>query len=183
MQGPLARTFLARARGLGSARGDPGERRDLVRASTAAWPKSADAVADLVVASHMRALMAPQPTDVGSSDRHTVKPWFNGRVPEAPRVIDLGNEGFPLVGGRIDVIGRIPVPTLVYRHRQHLISLIAVPEARRWQRRPRDAPIAGYNVLTWTQNGTVYWAVSDLAASRSRNLRQGFPRRRSVQLR
>ena len=99
--------------------------------SGATWfvlrPGPADTVADVVVASHMRALMASQPTDVASSDRHTVKPWFNGRIPEAPRVVDLASEGFPLVGGRIDVIGRVPVPTLVYRHRAHLISLTAAP--------------------------------------------------------
>jgi anti-sigma factor RsiW len=126
---------------------------------------SADAVADMVVASHMRALMAPKPTDVGSSDRHTVKPWFNGRVAEAPRVVDLANEGYPLVGGRIDVIGRIPVPTLVYRHRQHLISLVAVPDGNAAGATAARRTIAGYNVLTWTQNGVVYWAVSDLAAA------------------
>ena len=107
--------------------------------------------------------MAPQPTDVVSSDRHTVKPWFNGRIPEAPRVVDLATEGFPLVGGRIDVIGRVPVPTLVYRHRQHLISLSAVPAGRNAGVAPRA--IAGYNILTWTENGITYWAVSDLAAS------------------
>jgi anti-sigma factor RsiW len=126
---------------------------------------SADAMADMVVASHMRALMAPQPTDVGSSDRHTVKPWFNGRLTEAPRVVDLGNEGFPLVGGRIDVIGRVPVPTLVYRHRQHLISLMAVPNGQADATTAARRTIAGYNVLTWTANGIVYWAVSDLAAA------------------
>lgn len=138
-------------------------------ASGATWfvlrPGPADAMADMVVASHMRALMAPQPTDVGSSDRHTVKPWFNGRVTEAPRVVDLSTEGFPLVGGRIDVIGRIPVPTLVYRHRQHLISLMAVPNGQALAATAARRTIAGYNVLTWTQNGVVYWAVSDLAAA------------------
>jgi anti-sigma factor RsiW len=119
--------------------------------------------ADMVVANHMRALIAPQPFDVGSSDRHTVKPWFNGRIPDAPRVVDLASEGFPLVGGRIDVVGRTPVPTLVYRHRQHLISLSALPLGRAAPMPPEQ--IAGYNIVSWTENGLAYWAVSDLAAA------------------
>ena len=84
-------------------------------------------VADTLVSDHIRALMAPQPTDVVSSDRHTVKPWFNGRIPESPRVVDLAKEDFPLVGGRLDVVGQTPVPTLVYRHDKHLISLTEMP--------------------------------------------------------
>ena len=124
----------------------------------------ADATADMVVASHVRGLMAPQPVDVGSSDSHTVKPWFNGRTTEAPRVVDLADEGFPLVGGRIDVIGRVPVATLVYRRRQHLISLSEVPGGRdALMAAPRA--IAGYNVLSWSENGVGYWAVSDVAAA------------------
>jgi anti-sigma factor RsiW len=135
--------------------------------SGATWfvlrPEPADTRADMVVASHMRALMASQPTDVASSDRHTVKPWFNGRIPEAPRVVDLGAEGFPLVGGRVDVIGRVAVATLVYRHRQHLISLTALPADAAMAGAPRA--IAGYNIAAWRQDGVGYWAVSDLAAS------------------
>src|SRR5262252_9485656 len=131
--------------------------------SGATWlalsPGPADA--DMVVANHMRALIAPQPFDVGSSDRHTVKPWFNGRIPEAPRVVDLASEGFPLVGGRVDVIGRAPVATLVYRHRQHLISLTAVADGRALP--GGRTQIAGYNVLSWSDDGVTYWAVSDLA--------------------
>jgi anti-sigma factor RsiW len=119
------------------------------------------ATADMVVASHMRALMAPASIDVASSDRHTVKPWFNGRIPEAPRVVDLADEGFPLVGGRVDVIGRAPVATLVYRHRQHLISLSAVAGGRALP--SGRAQIAGYNVVSWSDDGVAYWAVSDLA--------------------
>jgi anti-sigma factor RsiW len=76
-------------------------------------------------------------------------------------VVDLADEGFPLIGGRIDVIGRAPVPTLVYRHRQHLISLSAVPAGRPTAAAARE--IAGYNILSWSENGTVYSAVSDLA--------------------
>src|SRR5262249_5139051 len=110
---------------------------------------------------HMRALRT-QPTEVSSSDRHTVKPWFNGRIPQAPRVVDLTPEGFPLVGGRIDVIGRTPVPTLVYRHRQHLISLVAVPAAAEpsWQRRSRDR----YNLQRSRGGHVAYAAASDLDA-------------------
>jgi anti-sigma factor RsiW len=110
----------------------------------------------------MRGLMAPQPVDVGSSDRHTVKPWFNGRIPEAPRVVDLASEGFPLVGGRVDVIGRTPVPTLVYRRRQHLISLSEAPASGTAAMPPGQ--IAGYNIVSWTDSGVTYWAVSDVAA-------------------
>ena len=125
---------------------------------------AADEMVDMVVANHLRALMAPQVADVGSSDRHTVKPWFNGRVPEAPRVVDLSTEGFPLVGGRVDVLGRTPVPTLVYRRRQHLISLIAIPSDQAPPVPAERRSIAGYNVLSWTQDGVVYLAVSDVAA-------------------
>ena len=136
-----------------------------VLASGATWfvaeGRGPNATADMVVASHMRALMAPASTDVASSDRHTVKPWFNGRIAEAPRVVDLAAEGFPLVGGRVDVIGRAPVATLVYRHRQHLISLSAVAGGRALP--SGRAQIAGYNVLSWSDGGVAYWAVSDLA--------------------
>jgi anti-sigma factor RsiW len=128
-------------------------------------PGPADATADMIVADHIRALMAPQPADVATSDRHTVKPWFNGRVSESPRVVDLANEGFPLIGGRVDVVGRLPVPTLVYRRRQHLISLFALPSGQAPSATSQRRAIAGYNILTWDQNGTVYWAVSDVAAS------------------
>jgi anti-sigma factor RsiW len=135
-------------------------------ASGATWfasrPDPADTTADMIVASHVRALMAPQPIDVASSDRHTVKPWFNGRITEAPRVVDLADQGFPLVGGRVDVIGRAPVATLVYRHRQHLISLTAVPGGRTTAATPRE--IAGYNIVSWREDGAAYSAVSDVAA-------------------
>jgi anti-sigma factor RsiW len=133
--------------------------------SGATWlalsPAPADA--DMVVANHVRALMAPRPVDVESSDGHTVKPWFSGRIPEAPRVVDLSNDGFALVGGRIDVIGRTPIPTLVYRVRQHLISVSAL-RAGRAAAMP-DEQIAGYNLVSWTDNGVTYWAVSNVAVA------------------
>src|SRR6185295_2673554 len=125
-----------------------------------AGPSPDDRLAGEIVDGHMRSLMAAQPTDVASSDRHTVKPWFAGRVPQAPRVIDLTQDGFPLIGGRIDVIGGTPVPTLVYRHRQHLISLSALPGAGA----PAPRAVKGYNLVGWSADGVAYWAVSDLGA-------------------
>jgi anti-sigma factor RsiW len=110
--------------------------------------------------------MAPQPIDVASSDRHTVKPWFNGRIPESPRVVDLAKQDFPLVGGRLDVVGRDPCPTLVYRHQKHLISLTEMPAGSRLDLARTPRTINGYNVVHWTDNGVSYWAISDLAASK-----------------
>jgi len=136
--------------------------------------------ADLLVAGHMRSLMAAQPIDVASSDSHTVKPWFNGKIPESPRVVDLASQGFTLVGGRIDVVGRVPVPTLVYRARQHVISLTALPAGLAPAPAEKSA-IAGYNTLTWTDDGLAYWAVSDLNAPEldafAKAFRAGTPER------
>jgi anti-sigma factor RsiW len=92
-----------------------------------------------------------------------VKPWFDGRIPVSPRVVDLSQQGFPLVGGRIDVIGRVPVPTLVYRRRQHLISLSSVPSNASAILEAVPHAIAGYNIVSWTNGGLTYWAVSDVA--------------------
>jgi anti-sigma factor RsiW len=137
---------------------------------SSAWlwraPDGQPADSDAIVSAHIRAMMAPQPTDVLSSERHTVKPWFTGRIPEAPRVINLGSAGFPLVGGRVDVIDRQPAATLVYGRRAHLISLVAVAAPGP----PNDVPPArsanaGHNIVAWKENGVAYWAVSDLSAT------------------
>jgi anti-sigma factor RsiW len=127
--------------------------------------------AQLLVASHLRSLMASQPIDVASSDRHTVKPWFNGKIPESPRVVDLSSQGFELVGGRIDVIDLTPVPTLVYKRRLHVISLTALP-AKLGASPPRA--IDGYNIVDWTDGNITYWAVSDLAAPELEEFARAF---------
>ena len=138
-------------------------------ASSSTWfalrPGPTASVADMVVANHLRALMAPQPVDVRSSDQHTVKPWFDGRIPESPRVVELAQEGFPLVGGRIDVIGRAPVPTLVYGRRKHLISLSTMPAKMTGVLETVPHDIAGYNIVSWSEDGLTYWAVSDVAVA------------------
>ena len=117
---------------------------------------------DALVSDHIRALMAPQPADVMSSERHIVKPWFNGRIPQSPRVVDLADQDFPLFGGRVDVINQLPVPTLVYRRRQHLISLTALPTGGLVEWAPAPRTIGGYNLVRWTEDNKTYWAVSDL---------------------
>jgi anti-sigma factor RsiW len=126
-------------------------------------PSQSGSVREGVIDAHLRSLMAPQPIDVASSDQHTVKPWFNGRIPESPRVVNLAKEDFPLLGGRIDVVREMPVPTLVYAHRKHLISLTAVPDPGHDNLAPLLSVSNGYNTYRWTESGVEYWAVSDMA--------------------
>ena len=122
-----------------------------------------DSLGDIVVSDHIRALMAPQSVDVASSDKHTVKPWFNGRIPQAPRVVDLAKDDFPLVGARLDVVRREPVPTLVYRHRKHVISLTAIATPDKPNAAPQKRTDDGYNLVSWTEGGVTYLAVSDVS--------------------
>jgi anti-sigma factor RsiW len=118
-------------------------------------------VARAVVAGHIRSLLAPQPFDVASSDRHTVKPWFTSRLPESPQVPDLAAQGFALVGGRVDVVGRDPVATIVYKHAAHTVSLTTLPTGQSVS----DQAIAGYNVRSWSDAQFTYIAVSDLPST------------------
>jgi anti-sigma factor RsiW len=114
------------------------------------------------VDSHLRALMAVRPVDVASSERHTVKPWFNGKSVQAPKVVDLAAQGFPLLGGRIDVIQGAPVPTLVYTRRLHTISLWAANERQATQLTKNATSLNGTNLVVWRVADMTYWAASDL---------------------
>ena len=119
------------------------------------------ALADDVLASHIRSLMPGHLTDVLSSDQHTVKPWFNGRLDFSPAVYDFVGRGYPLLGGRIDYVGGRSVAALVYGRRQHMINVFVWPAAR-GPGGPSTRTRQGYHELHWTTGDYTYWVVSDL---------------------
>ena len=131
--------------------------------TTGLWSASVPGhLSDDILASHLRSLLAANVADVLSSDQHTVKPWFNGKLDFSPPVPDLAAQGFPLVGGRLDYLDGRPVAALVYRHRQHIINLFVWPAGATPASRPRLTSRQGYQLLHWTGEGMTFWAISDL---------------------
>jgi anti-sigma factor RsiW len=115
-----------------------------------------------IISGHVRSLMANHMADVASSDQHTVKPWFNGKLDFSPEVLDLTAQDFPLVGGRLDYINNRPVAALVYRHRKHFINVFIWPDESREKNLVRTKTKQGYNLIYWKNSGMAFWAVSDL---------------------
>ncbi len=130
-----------------------------------------EAIAQTLIASHVRSLMANHLLDVASTDQHTVKPWFNGRIDFSPEVQDFGPQGFPLIGGRLDYVDGKTVAALIYRRRQHLINLFTWPARSSYT---KDGQFArnGFNVLQWSEGSMTYWLVSDLDSAELRDLRR-----------
>jgi anti-sigma factor RsiW len=142
-------------------------------AATALLTSRMDGMAALerdVAAAHVRSLLQDSPMQVASSDTHTIKPWFSGRLEFAPVVKDLSAEGFPLAGARLDVIGDRRVAALVYRRRLHIVNVFLWPAADGSPNSPREFSRRGYNVVTWAKDGMTYWAISDLNMAELRHL-------------
>jgi len=120
------------------------------------------AIASAIVDAHLRSLQPGHLEDVQSTDQHTVKPWFDGKIDFAPRVQDFVNEGFPLQGGRLDVVAGRNVAVLVYARRKHLINVFIWPTTEP-DSEPRSGSELGYHWMGWRKSGMEMYAVSDVS--------------------
>jgi anti-sigma factor RsiW len=130
----------------------------------ALWRGADDRLTEQVVANHVRSLQAEHLTDVASSDRHAVKPWFRGRLDYSPPIADLSRQGFPLTGGRLDYLDERPVAALVYHRRRHAINVFVWPAKGAAERPVRSLSRQGYQLVWWERGGMAYWVISDLNA-------------------
>jgi anti-sigma factor RsiW len=125
-------------------------------------PSAEQRLAQEIVSSNIRSLMADHMLDVVSTDQHTVKPWFNGKLDFSPPVKDLAAQEFPLIGGRLDYIGGRSVAALVFHRNKHVINLFIWPANEKDSPASVSASFQGYHVIHWTKARMTFWAVSDL---------------------
>ena len=132
---------------------------------------SDDLLASEIVSAHVRSMMVGDPhlMDVPSTDQHTVKPWFEGKLDFSPPVVDLGQKGFTLIGGRLDYAGGRPIAAIVYQRRLHVINVFVYPSQEN-NSAPATSTRQGFNIVRWTRNGMTFWAVSDLNAGELQEL-------------
>lgn len=135
--------------------------------------QSETSLAQQVQAAHVRSLMASHLMDVASTDQHTVKPWFNGKLNFSPPVADLTVKGFPLIGGRLDYLDGQPVAALVYQRNKHSINLFIWPSTDK-QKGLENSTYNGYHLFHWNQSGMTFWAVSDVESVELENFVQLF---------
>jgi anti-sigma factor RsiW len=117
-----------------------------------------------IVSAHLRSLQAGHLTDVISTDQHTVKPWFNGKLDVSPPVIDLTAQGFTLIGGRLDYVDARAIGAVVYKRRAHVINLFVAQTSNTERRAAKIETLQGFNIRCWRDRGLNFWAVSDLGA-------------------
>jgi anti-sigma factor RsiW len=143
-------------------------------------PAAEAAFVEDLVSSHVRAQISGRDIDVISSDRHTVKPWFNGRIDYAPPVFDLAQQGFTLAGGRLDYVGRERVAVLVYHYQKHVIDVYVFPPGSTGPAVSEAAPprsSEGYALQRWQAAGMTWWAVTDAGADALDGLRAALDAR------
>jgi anti-sigma factor RsiW len=129
-----------------------------------------------VATAHVRSLMAENHlNDVISTDQHTVKPWFEGKLDFAPAVTDLADAGYALMGGRLDYMDGRPVAALTYRHRLHVVNLFEWPAARGADVPAQILARNGYAIAHWRRGGLEYWAISDIAPADLLELAKRLP--------
>jgi len=137
-------------------------------------PGADQLLATQLIASHVRSLMANHLTDVASSDQHTVKPWLDAKLDFAPPVLDLSQQGFSLIGGRLDYLDNRPVAALVYQRRKHFINVFVWPAGAEADRTMKTISRQGYQLLHWLDSEFNYWAVSDISAKELQEFEQLF---------
>lgn len=125
-------------------------------------PSATDLLQQEIIAAHYRSLQVDHLADVASSDQHTVKPWFSGKLDYSPPVTDLAPQGFALIGGRLDYLDRRPVAGLAYRHGKHLLNLFVWPDEPGFRVRQELSSVHGFLLLSWTHAGMAYTAISDM---------------------
>jgi anti-sigma factor RsiW len=132
--------------------------------TTTHWTRSASEtlLVNDIVSSHVRSMMANHVTDVASSNSHTVKPWFSGKLDYSPPTKDFTEQGYRLIGGRLDYLDNRPVAALVYQRSQHFINLFVWPSNDSASAKEQQLARQGYNLIHWNQSGTTYWLVSEL---------------------
>ena len=126
---------------------------------------NSDTLTQTVLESHVRSLIGEHLTDVVSSDQHTVKPWFNGRLDFSPPVYDFAGRGYPLLGGRLEYVGARKVAALVYGRRKHIINVFLWPTDAGMAQGPATATRHGYHLVHWNGSDFTYWVVSDLGTT------------------